>query len=285
MAMTDSDSLTISFDHVALAIHRMTDGWPVFADALGGRYQDRGLAQSFSWLQLRYANGFVLETLHPEDEGDADRDDRRGDFVQRFLARRGPGPHHLTFRVSDLDAVMERLEAAGLKLGQTDRSDPRWQEALYGANGAHGMVLHIVERVEVAQNEPEPPEGFPELGYDHPVASLTRAVLAVVDLEGALTTYRDALGGRVVSSGAAVDGNHWVELAWDTPGRLRLLEATRAGIAEWVGDRPGRLRHLYFSFDDPASVPGAERVAEGRWAVEPDDLLGVRLVIASTARS
>jgi hypothetical protein len=31
-------------------------------------------------------------------------------------------------------------------------------------------------------------------------------------------------------------------------------------------------------------VPGAAKVAEGRWAIEPDDVLGVRVVIASTAR-
>jgi catechol 2,3-dioxygenase-like lactoylglutathione lyase family enzyme len=284
--MNESEPFRCSFEHVALALHRMTDAWPVFADALGGRYHDRGLAGRFSWLQLRYANGFVLETLHPEDLPDTGgSQDRRGDFVHRFLARRGPGPHHLTFRVSDLDRAVERLATAGLVLGQTDRRDRRWQEALYGAHGAHGMVLHVVQRDGELPQEPDPPEGFPDLGYDHPVASLSRVVLAVVDLEGALAAYRDALGGRVVSSGAAVDGNHWVELGWESPGRLRLLEATRGGIAEWVGDRPGRLRHLYFTFDAPATVPGARRVAEGRWAVEPDEHLGVRLVIASTARS
>jgi methylmalonyl-CoA/ethylmalonyl-CoA epimerase len=262
----------------------MTDAWPVFADALGGRYQDLGRAGRFSWLQLRYANGFVLETLHPEDPTEGD-DDRRGEFVQRFLDRNGAGPHHLTFRVADLDLAVARLEEAGLVLGRTDRRNRDWQEALYGAHSAHGIVLHVVQRDGELPTSPEPPEGFPELGYDHPIASLTRVVLAVADLDAALAAYRDALGGRVVSTGAAVDGNHWVELAWDSPGRLRLLEATRAGLAEWVGERPGGLRHLYFTFDDPAAVPGAQKVAEGRWAVEPDELLGVRMVIASTARS
>ena len=90
----------------------------------------------------------------------------------------------------------------------------------------------------------------------------------------------------VVSSGSAVDGNHWVELGWGGPGRLRLLEAAHAEIAELVGDRPGRLRHLFFDFDEPSHVPGARQVAtgRGRWVVDADDVLGTRLVIASSAR-
>src|SRR5690606_19461356 len=120
--------------------------------------------------------------------------------------------------------------------------------------------------------------------YDHPVASLGRVVHAVRDLEAALHLYRDLLGGRVVSSGSAVDGNHWVELGWGGPGRLRLLEAVHAELAEWLGDRPGRTRHLFFSFDEPEYVPGAHRVASGRYVVDADDVLGTRMVLASSAR-
>ena len=81
-----------------------------------------------------------------------------------------------------------------------------------------------------------------------------------------------------------VDGNHWVELGWSGPGRLRLLEAKHAEMAAWVGYRPGRMRHLYFTFDDPESVPGAHLAARGRWVLESDDTLGVRIVLSSAAR-
>lgn len=287
---------TARFDHVSLALHRMTDGWPTLAAALGGRYADRGNVVGYSWLQLRFANGFVVETLHPEEiDAEAEsrtggeatdgaaKPDHRGDFVRRFLDRRGPGPHHLTFTVDDLDAAMEALSAAGMTPGVVDRTDPQWQEALYGA-ATLGIVLQIVQRADTLESEPEPPEGFPELGYDHPVASLGRVVHAVVDLEGAVSLFRDALGGTITSTGAAVDGNHWVELGWEGPGRLRLLEATHADIATFVEDRAGRLRHLYFTFDDPPSVPGAHKVAQGRWAVDHDPALGVRIVVASAVR-
>jgi methylmalonyl-CoA/ethylmalonyl-CoA epimerase len=36
--------------------------------------------------------------------------------IARFLSRRGPGIHHLCFRVADLDAALERCRAAGYTL-------------------------------------------------------------------------------------------------------------------------------------------------------------------------
>jgi methylmalonyl-CoA/ethylmalonyl-CoA epimerase len=36
--------------------------------------------------------------------------------IARFLARRGPGIHHICYRVPDLDAALERCRAAGYEL-------------------------------------------------------------------------------------------------------------------------------------------------------------------------
>ena len=266
----------VTFDHVALAVHHLTDPWPLFADALGGRYLDRGISAGFGWTQLRFAQGFVLEGLHPER---TDEDD----FLVRFLERSGPGPHHLTFKVGDLDAALAGLAAAGLEPVGVNRTDPAWEEAFVHPRDAHGIVVQLA-RTGTEPPPPAEPEGFPDLPFDHPVASLGRVVHAVADQPGAVALFRDVLGGRVVASGAAVDGNHWVELGWQGPGRLRLLEGAHAAIAEWLDGRAGRVRHLYFNFDEPAHVPGAVREAPGRWVVEDDDVLGVRLVIASNAR-
>lgn len=276
--MAESGGISgVVFDHVALAVERMTDPWSLFAGALGGRYLDRGLSRGFGWTQLRFADGFVLEGIHPEPSPD-------DGFLRRFLDRAGPGPHHLTFKVPDLDAAIAAVRAAGLDVVGEDRSDPAWSEAFLHPSVAHGIVVQLAQVGHAPLTPPPEPEGFPDLPFDHPVASLGRVVHAVADLPAALGLYRDVLGGRTVSTGAAVDGNHWVELGWAGPGRLRLLEATHGDIRGWVGDRTGRLRHLFFNFDEPAGVPGARPVAAGRWAVDPDDVLGTRLVISSTAR-
>jgi methylmalonyl-CoA/ethylmalonyl-CoA epimerase len=36
--------------------------------------------------------------------------------IARFLAKRGPGIHHICYRVNDLDAALERCRAAGYRL-------------------------------------------------------------------------------------------------------------------------------------------------------------------------
>lgn len=36
--------------------------------------------------------------------------------IARFLAKRGPGIHHICYRVADLDAALERCRAAGYQL-------------------------------------------------------------------------------------------------------------------------------------------------------------------------
>jgi methylmalonyl-CoA/ethylmalonyl-CoA epimerase len=269
----------VRFDHVGLALRRPTDLWPLMAGALGGKYLGRGHKPGYGWTQLRFANGFVVEGLHPEPDAGTD-------FLVRFLDRSGPGPHHLTFRVDDLDRAIEALRSGGLHPMGEDRSDPDHLEVVLHPRDAHGIVVQLVQATDRAPEPVEDPEGFPEARFDQPVASLGRVVHAVADVPAALGLYRDLLGGRVVSRGAALDGNHWVEVGWDGPGRLRLLEGVHADIAEWIGDRPGRLRHLFFDFDEPSHVPGAHQVSagRGRWVVDADDVLGTRLVIASAAR-
>jgi catechol 2,3-dioxygenase-like lactoylglutathione lyase family enzyme len=267
----------LRFERIALALERPTDLWPLMAASLGGQYVGRGHEVGYGWTQLRFANGFVVEGLNPESAPGTD-------FLRRFLDRHGVGPHHLTFSVADLDLAADRLRAAGVEPAASTGAPTEWREVVVAPGDAMGTVVQLIEQVEPPAPPLHRPEGFPDLDYDHPVASLGRVVHAVADLDVALGFYRDLLGGAVTSTGAAIDGNHWVELGWQGPGRLRLLEARHAEIADWVGDRPGRIRHLFFSHDEPAHVPGARQVSPGRWVVDPDGLLGTRLVLASTAR-
>lgn len=54
--------------------------------------------------------------------------------VSRFLAKRGPGVHHICFAVDDLDAALRDLEARGFRL--LDR------RPVAGANGRRIAFLH-----------------------------------------------------------------------------------------------------------------------------------------------
>ncbi|MBW8060079.1 MAG: methylmalonyl-CoA epimerase [Solirubrobacterales bacterium] len=54
--------------------------------------------------------------------------------VGRFLARRGPGLHHVAYAVDDIDATLERVAAAGIELIDS--------EARVGIRGSRVAFLH-----------------------------------------------------------------------------------------------------------------------------------------------
>jgi methylmalonyl-CoA epimerase len=54
--------------------------------------------------------------------------------VGRFLAKRGPGLHHVAYQVRDIDATLERLRAQGVRLID--------ERARVGIRGSRVAFLH-----------------------------------------------------------------------------------------------------------------------------------------------
>jgi catechol 2,3-dioxygenase-like lactoylglutathione lyase family enzyme len=263
----------IRLDHVAVALPNWSAGWPRFAEQLGGRWCSAGWGPGFAPSQLEFANGMRLELLKPNDV-------EVNDFLARFLAASGPGPHHLTYKVDDIEAALDACRAAGIEPVGVDLRDPEWKEAFLHPKAAGlGVVVQLAESHHEESWSTPPPDGFPDTV--RPPASLDHVGHAVADLDHALHVFRDVLGGEP----AGEDGDEacrWVDLRWPGPGRVRLLAptATRRGpLAEWLGDAPGRVHHLLFTCDDPASVPGATPLASGAYEVAPDVATGTRLVL------
>ncbi|HEX8959290.1 MAG TPA: methylmalonyl-CoA epimerase [Solirubrobacterales bacterium] len=71
--------------------------------------------------------------------------------VGKFLARRGPGLHHVAYAVDDIDATLERLAAAGLELIDS--------EARIGIRGSRVAFLHPRSTGGVLTEIVEPPRG------------------------------------------------------------------------------------------------------------------------------
>lgn len=237
----------------------------MFVRDLGGRWVGgRDTAKGFSVAQLRFANGMKVEGLEPLAGG--------RDFLFRFVADRGAGPHHLTFKVPDLRAAIERAEAAGYQPFGISLERPWWKEAFLHPQEATGIVVQLAWAAGELRDPA--PDDLPEPRVAEP-AALVHVAHAVADLEAALALFKGLLGGRSVDAGAG-GGTGWVDLAYPGPGRLRLLAGGPA--ASWVGEQPGRLHSLCFRLADPGAVAGAER-REGWWEVGPDSPIGVRLVL------
>jgi methylmalonyl-CoA/ethylmalonyl-CoA epimerase len=258
-------------DHVALAVERWADAWPRLGLALGGRWLSHGFGPGFAPAQIGFANGMRVELIQPNDVA-------RNDFLRRFLDRNGPGPHHLTYKVDDIEAALAEVATFGLRPVAVDLSDPNWKEAfLHPKDASLGIVVQLAE-AKGDEWRTERPGELPEPAV--PAASLRHVAHVVADLDHALRVFGELLGGERVDGGRD-EAASWVELVWPGPGRLRLLAPPdgTGPLAAWLGDRPGRTHHLAFTCPDPAAVPGVVPLADGTWELPPDGPTGTRVVL------
>jgi catechol 2,3-dioxygenase-like lactoylglutathione lyase family enzyme len=278
----------VVLDHVALAVERWSDAWPRYVQELGGTWHSGGVNVGFSPAQLRFGNGAKIEVLQPWDP-------ERNPFLRRFLDQRGPGPHHLTFKVPDIVAALSRVRAAGYAPVGERLSDPFWKEAFLHPRQATGVVVQLAQAADGDWVSPAP-EGFPT--GPKPAASLHHVTHAVPDLAAATGLFHAVLGGHIVGQGSAPDGTwHYSDLQWSGPLVLRLVapapEADGSSpIRQWLGDSPGRIHHLAFLLSRPfpdrgptadflpdQAPPGVDSGLGGVVVVSPEDNLGTGLVI------
>ena len=92
--------------HVGLAVKAIEDLLPFLRDVL--QLPEVPLADADGARITGLAAGeSLVELLEAASENSP---------VARFLAKRGPGIHHICFAVDDLDATLERCREAGLRL-------------------------------------------------------------------------------------------------------------------------------------------------------------------------
>ena len=110
--------------HIGVAVPDLEDAARFYRDVLGIAPGDPERADGATIVSLPFGEVDV-ELLRP---------DHPDGPIARFLARRGPGIHHLCYRVPDLDAALARCRAAGYRLVD---NEPR-----AGAGGHRIAFLH-----------------------------------------------------------------------------------------------------------------------------------------------
>jgi methylmalonyl-CoA/ethylmalonyl-CoA epimerase len=125
----------IRFDHVAIAVNRITDAATLIEGLLGGVPAESGTGQGFTFRQWTFPGGTV-EALEPRG---ADS------FLHRFLADRGEGLHHVTFKVQDLPWWADRFRAAGYRVVGENYDNPEWREIFIHPKSAHGVLIQLAE--------------------------------------------------------------------------------------------------------------------------------------------
>jgi methylmalonyl-CoA/ethylmalonyl-CoA epimerase len=215
----------VDLDHVALAAADTAPALRFLTGVLNATVLSGGQAFGFRPMQVLVGDitgGMKVELLEPWAT-------ERNDFLARFVARNGAGPHHLTFKVGDLDVALEAARSAGFTPVGIERSDPRWQEAFIHPREAHGTVVQIAQTSEGADRaawlqyvEVNGPSGEPIWWVDPepatgPTTYLRRVVLGAPDPDALLPLYAGLLRGETVARDA--DG---IELAWSTHGVVRI---------------------------------------------------------------
>ena len=182
----------IRLDHIAIALPRIADAPSVLVAVLGGvpeRIQPAGV---FRWASWTYAGGGRIEILEPMG---ADG------FVHRFLAAHGPGVHHVTFKVPELDVVCRRAQHHGYRIVGRDESDPSWKEAFFHPKQALGIVVQLAEAGPSPAGAPEDlAPGLPDAPAPARILGLR---MRAHSRERALTQWRDILQAEVEADLAA----------------------------------------------------------------------------------
>jgi methylmalonyl-CoA/ethylmalonyl-CoA epimerase len=122
--MTDVPRRAPRIAHIGIAVRTLDEILPFYRDLLGmpevalddsDGARIAGLAAGESLVEL-------LEAEHPDSP------------IGKFVAKRGPGIHHICFAVDDLDGTLARCRAAGVRLiDETPR---------LGAEGKRIAFLH-----------------------------------------------------------------------------------------------------------------------------------------------
>ncbi len=113
-----------TIDHVGLAVRSIAEALAFYRDVLGLPVSAPESADGATVVSLSLG-GSQIELLEAADPTSP---------IARFIARRGPGIHHVCVRVPDLDAALARCRAAGYRL--VDEA-PR-----PGAHGRRVAFLH-----------------------------------------------------------------------------------------------------------------------------------------------
>lgn len=115
-----------TIDHVGVAVEDLDASIAYYRDVLGMPLVHRETVtdQGVEAALLDVGDGHVelLSPLGPETP------------VGKFLARRGPGLHHVAYRVPDVDETLGKLEASGVRLID--------QHSRIGIRGSRVAFLH-----------------------------------------------------------------------------------------------------------------------------------------------
>src|SRR5262245_10951515 len=240
--MIGSSPITVSsndfdLDHTSFAVHDVLSWARRLRADLGATPIAGEVLREFRYLLLYIGSGDAgarLELMEP----------CQGGFLERYLAKHGEGPHHLTFTVPDLARTVADVRSLGLTVVGESYDHPPWREAFIVPDGYHRVVVQLAQSdrsypgpAELLATQVRDPASVPSSPGatdpswwtsvwqtpSGPSARLGTTCLGSADLAVSRRLFEDALKGR------SEKGADYIEFSWPS-GSVRVRASDRPGV-------------------------------------------------------
>lgn len=128
-----------TLDHIGIAVSSLTEALAFYRDALGLEVEapEEVASQRVRAHFIPTGEG-ALELLEPTADDSP---------IARYLARRGPGIHHIALRVDDIVAALAHLKSRGVRLiDETPRPGAHGSLiAFVHPSSAHGVLVELTQ--------------------------------------------------------------------------------------------------------------------------------------------
>lgn len=142
-----------TLDHIGIAVTDVEEAIRFYRDALGLEI-DRPEEVSSQRVRAHFIpiGESALELLEATDDSSP---------IAKYVARRGPGLHHITLRVDDLAATLTRLKELGVRLiDNSPRAGAHGSlVAFIHPSSAHGVLVELKQMSEETSPSSERTDG------------------------------------------------------------------------------------------------------------------------------
>ena len=130
-----------NLNHVAIAVADIDEALKFWQDALGLELSHvENVPSQKAEVAFLPIGDSEVELVKPTDEGTG---------VAKFLAKRGPGMHHLCMEVDDIDGMLQTLKEKGIRLiNEEPLTLPGRKMAFVHPKSSNGVLLELYEIIE-----------------------------------------------------------------------------------------------------------------------------------------
>ena len=132
----------MNIDHIGIAVKSLTEALKVYEGAIGlkvsGFDEVDDQAVRVAMLSIGESRIELLEPTRPDSP------------IEKFMAKRGEGIHHIAVRVDNIEEALKRLQASGVRLIDSSprRGAHNTRIAFIHPSSTHGVLMELVQHDE-----------------------------------------------------------------------------------------------------------------------------------------